>query len=386
MVALVAIGILAATNLETLYGRMVFNVAQLSRLHGRAAMPLFSLAFSTAGDSHIRHEYARLMIRRGEYVRAADLLKAVDRSSGHVQDQKLAFIANVQAGRHSFAQTLASTLGPEDLEPASAARLASQMAKDGQCTTHGICSRLLEAALRVSKTSPSQLMSVQLLLSQLASGNDQAVQRLLVSLSRADRSPAYEDQSTQALWAETSWRNPATDGVINGDLSIINLDSNLPMGWKYVNYADGGQRNVGLFKLGLESDANGKSIKALRIDGIYESANTGLEPPRVGIAQIVPINSDKSYEVTFRYRTACVDVMNATAWSLESGGALIVGGFQPMANTSQVDWSTCTNQPSEWRVVREVVPANSSVYSIVLMPRLNGIGTIWYDDFMIRSL
>jgi hypothetical protein len=171
--------------------------------------------------------------------------------------------------------------------------------------------------------------------------------------------------------------------VINGGFEQNLLPESLPYGWKMANMATGGAWNLGLFVVGIDTVGPRSEDNALRIDSIWADTNTGLEPARSGMLQQITLDSGRSYRVTFMYRTACMSQDNQAEWSIARDGVVYVGGFEPQKSSRPFDWTGCSSQPGPWQTVKIETGVNKGNYRLLLLPQLQGAGSIWFDNFSV---
>lgn len=366
--------------LPIVWGAVLFNASQLARLHGNIRADwLIEAANALPFSRHARYESAGLLLQAGKYDEASALLRTlVNGANSSPADRQMAFLAYARAHDVSSAIALMRRF-PED-------------------TVNTVASALLYRAINeASFETDDQLQNIlasQILRSDITSRAFQQGMHFIRSATTDSAHSEGDRIKMAANWlatAKVNGREGATlranadkqELVINGGFEQNPLPQHLPYGWKMANMATGGAWNLGLFVVGIDTVGPSFEDNALRIDGIWADTNTALEPARSGMLQQIALDSGRSYRVTFMYRTACMSQKNRAEWSIERDGVVYVGRFEPETTSKTIDWTGCSSQHSPWQKVEIETGMNRGNYRLLLLPQLQGAGSIWFDNFSV---
>ena len=384
---------------------LIFNIAQLQRLHGSYNQMAYNIAlFFLPKSSHLRWQAGEVLLNQGHYKEASEILTPLI-ASAETSTSGLEVVSVIEAlvrnNQISEAQNVYEKLpATAKLSRFSAAKLSLAYLKENPVNTErlvGSVSQIIDTD-NTSKIDILRANSLVDLNSNLTPIGNRVIWALQVkaanqteatkpSQTNSDAHKSETDVASQYLGMQHETLSIGPELVRNGDFETMTSCPTLNQastceidGWVPSDMADGIHWSNGLFVVGLDhstSKVNPRTSSQLRIDGIFVEQNKLQEPARAGVLTQRPItlSANSTLLIELRYATQGTESILPSIY----------------LTTNPIDFSPkelyLPASPNHWSSVT-ILTQNLSSEELAISPilRLWSTGTVWFDDFSIREI
>lgn len=391
---LTALSLLVAL-VPALWAVFLLNWGRIDSIQGNMqnALVKFSAAYHIdSSNPFIVKRLAEALLRKGDLQQATQVGAPLldDCSQGDV-DARFSISLLLYAGREDEAINLYTCLHvPPPLTPGSAARLMNAMLNQDILPPPAIQAGLLGEAIGIRARWQPKFQTLAEHFSQEDFWQNDFGQRVRESLAwRSQLRPDLPTTQNPPAWRAVApstidgvadrfdiMPEPlelGTDLVVNGRFEEYDWLADEPEGWAPTYMAFDHTWGEGVFVAGVEQDAESR---VLRIDGLFHGSQTGRSAAFAGFwHDPIPIAPASKFLVSFRYKTENMTASNVSLWLSGDPDISLKDDFY-LPPTGGL-----------WESVSLIV-WNLGERATLAQPllRLSGEGTVWFDDFSLRTV